>query len=459
AKLIIANPRSAEADRLAFRRLRHRPGAELALLQALAAALVQSPPMVTPPPVAQTEGQEAAAPPEPQPRDLSNLRTALGNVTVEQAAQAAGVTADAIQAAAAALAGANRPVIYAGSRLALRADAEGLAAALVSLAEALGNRRAVGFFPDGPNGRGAAFAGLVPGEGGLPAGEIIAQAAEGTIKALYLAGENVLETHPDREQAQRALENAELVIVHELFPTDTARMADVVFSATPVAEKDGSLTNAEGRIQRIHRAVITDAGGPRPDWRILADLSAEMGAALGYAAATEVTRDLLADLPVYAATGGKLPAEGIICHEYGSETDGTEGGVSTGRTLPSIDTVGGTSVGAASGGLTLITYAELLGDETVVRATPELLEMVPAPYVEVNRADAERLGLVDGQFAELATERGSVTRLVRVNGRCPEGVCYTPENVGQPRVNAIMNWNTPLPTVRLTPVREPVAAG
>ncbi|CAA9289791.1 MAG: NADH-ubiquinone oxidoreductase chain G [uncultured Chloroflexi bacterium] len=319
AKLLVANPRSTEADRLAFRRLRYLPGQELAVLRAIAAALVEKPPMVeqpAPPPPA--EGQEPQPAPPPVPRDLSGLAAALGGLTAEAAAQAANLNIDAVRAAAAALAVAKRPLIYVGSRLTLRSDVDQLAAALVGLAGALGSPKAINFFPEGANARGAEYAGLVPGQGGLSAGEIIAAAAEGTVKALYLVGENVLETHPDRQQAERALANAEVVVVHELFETATTQHAHVVFAATAVPEKDGTMTNAEGRLQRLYRGVIP-AEQALADWRILADLSSEMGVALGYAAAVEITRDMLADLPVYAPAAENIPAEGIICRTFGSD--------------------------------------------------------------------------------------------------------------------------------------------
>ena len=235
------------------------------------------------------------------------------------------MTAETLRAAAATLGGASRPLIYVGSGLAIRADAAGLAAALVNLGAALGQPRAVSYFGAGANARGAALAGLVPGEGGLPAGEIIARAAAGEIKALYLVGENILTTHPDARQAREALERAEVVVVQELFPTETAELADVVFAATSLGEKDGTLTSAEGRLQTVHYALRTESQA-RPDWRILSDLSGEMGAALGYAAAVEVTRDLLADVPAYASLeGGAIPAEGALVREHGGAEAGAAG--------------------------------------------------------------------------------------------------------------------------------------
>jgi predicted molibdopterin-dependent oxidoreductase YjgC len=453
AKLVIANPRATEADRIAFHRLRHRPGTELALLRGLAAALVEAPPMDEVPAPPPAEGQPAQSP-EQRPRDLSALRDALGGATVDQAADATGVTAQTLRAAAASLGGAKNVLIYVGARLAIRADAADLAAALVGLSGALGNAGAVNYFTEGANGRGAEFAGLVPGDGGLPAGEIIAQAAAGQIKALYLAGENVLATHPDRQQALQALANAELVVVHELFATETAQQADVVFPATSFAEKDGTLTNAEGRIQRLHYAVRTPFPA-RPDWRILSDLSGEMGAALGYAAAQEITRDLLADLDVYSTVqDGTIPSEGVLTKPLPVGEAARSAGEGMAANQPA-------QAGAASEGtgeLTLITYSELVGDETMVRPTVELMETVPLPYVEVNRADAQRLGLEAGQVVDVKTDRGSVQRQVRVNTRCPQGVCFAPDNLGHPRINEILDWSATATAVQLTPLPAPAAA-
>lgn len=419
AKLIVANPRSTEADRLAFRRLRYQPGKETAVLSALLAALA-------------------------------------GGDANTGAAQA-GLNGDALRAAADALKGSERPMIYAGARLAIREDAEALAGHLAKLGEVLGQRNRIGFFTEGANARGAAFAGLVPGKNGLAAGEIIASAAEGRIKALYLVGENILETHPDREQAQRALDTAEVVIVQELFATETAQCADIVFAGTAVAEKDGSLTNAEGRLQRIFQGT-RPLEGSRHDWRILSDLSAEMGASLGYAAAIEITRDLLSDLPAYAASNGTIPIDGLVCRENtGAPIVGTDEPTATAGSegaSPDLDQ-GQPSTPAFPGGggeLALLTYSELLGDETVVRGTPELLQMMPEPYVELNAADAGRLGLAAGQTVALSTGKGTVERVVRVNRRCPEGTCFTPDNSGRPRINAILDWNEPNPRVRLAPV-------
>ena len=183
----------------------------------------------------------------------------------DRAAELTGVTADTIRAAAATLAAADNALMYVGPRFNRRSDQDDVAAAAYNLALATGNVGGAGggvtFIPEGANGRGAEALGVVPGQDGLPAGEMIAAAAAGKIKCLYLVGENILETHPDHAQAEQALANAELVVVHELFETATAKAADVVLPGLSFAERDGTLTNVEGRIQRLGVAVAPEDGG------------------------------------------------------------------------------------------------------------------------------------------------------------------------------------------------------
>ena len=415
AKLIVANPRATEPDRIAYHRLRHRPGTEAALLQGLLGAVLE-------------QSDDGAAAGE------------AASLSPEQAAELTGVTAETIRAAAATLEEVGNALVYVGPRFNRRSDQDAVAAAAYNLALATGNSGGVTFIPEGANGRGAEALGVVPGQDGLPAGEMIAAAAAGTIKCLYLVGENILETHPDRAQAEQALANAELVVVHELFETATAKAADVVLPGLSFAERDGTLTNVEGRIQRLGVAVAPEDGG-LADWRILVDLSGHFDTPLGYSSAAEITLEAFEEVitPTMMRRAA-FPSEGVLLPA--PEADGE----------PRLAAAPAADLAAPGEGLRLLTDSELVGHETLIEITPQLLATSPEPLVDVNRTDAARLGISQGQTVRLRTERGAVSRPARISGRVPAGVVYTPDNLDSPRINALLDWQHETTTVQLEPV-------
>jgi NADH-quinone oxidoreductase chain G len=426
AKLIVANPRATEPDRIAYHRLRHRPGAEAALLQGLLGAVL-----------------------EQEQRDDGAPAGEAASLSPDRAAELTGVTAETIRAAAATLAATSNALVYVGPRYSRRSDQDTVAAAAYNLALATGNVSGSGggvtFIPEGANGRGAERLGVVPGQDGLPAGEMIAAAAAGTIKCLYLVGENILETHPDRAQAEQALANAELVVVHELFETATAKAADVVLPGLSFAERDGTLTNVEGRIQRLGVAVAPEGNG-LADWRILADLSGHFDTPLGYSSAAEITLEAFEDVITPATMRrAAFPSEGVLLPA--PEADGE----------PRFAAAPVAEPAAPGEGLRLLTDSELVGHETLIEITPQLLATSPEPLVDINRADAARLGIGHGQTVRLRTERGAVTRQARVSGRVPAGVVYTPDNLDSPRINALLDWQQEATTVQLEPVAAAAA--
>jgi formate dehydrogenase major subunit/formate dehydrogenase alpha subunit len=97
----------------------------------------------------------------------------------------------------------------------------------------------------------------------------------------------------------------------------------------------------------------------------------------------------------------------------------------------------------------LVTGRVLFGDSTMVERTPQLLEQAPEPFVELNRADAERLGIPNGAQVELSTARGSVRLRARVDRRVPEGTAYAPDNHHAAVLREILDWNEPMPIVRI----------
>ena len=210
-------------------------------------------------------------------RPLEVERDATTVIRADVGGEAAAL--DAIAAAPpAALRRAHAPLYLAGATLESRPDGEAVARALAALALTASGPDALqrtGVLTRAPNAMGATRAGLLPGPGGVAGGQIIASAAEGRIKALYLVGVDPLRTFPDREMVERALARVELLVVQDIAPSATAGKAHAVFAAAALPEKAGTVTNIEGRTQPV-APVTQPPGEARTDLAILLDLAARL---------------------------------------------------------------------------------------------------------------------------------------------------------------------------------------
>ncbi len=207
---------------------------------------------------------------------------------------------------------ARRPLYLSGATLESRPDGEGVARALANLALAVSGPTALertGILMRAPNAMGAQLAGLLPGLGGVAGGQIIASAAEGRIKALYLVGVDPLRTFPDRALVERALRTVELLIVQDIAPSATAGKAHVVLAAAALPEKEGTVTNVEGRSQRI-APVVQPPGEARSDLAILVDIAARLDL-------REPASEFL------ARTAGRLPEAAAALPTAGAPGPGT----------------------------------------------------------------------------------------------------------------------------------------
>ena len=173
---------------------------------------------------------------------------------------------------------AKAPLYLAGATLEARPDGEEIAVALAELAQAASGASALartGVLMRAPNAMGATRAGLLPREGGLAGGEMLVAAAEGRIKALYLVGVDPLRTFPDRALVDAALKRLELLVVQDIAPSATAGKAHVVLAAAALPEKEGTVTNVEGRRQPVS-PVVQPPGDARSDLAIFLDIAARL---------------------------------------------------------------------------------------------------------------------------------------------------------------------------------------
>ena len=156
-----------------------------------------------------------------------------------------------------------------------------------------------------------AWGATLSGKHGLTIVEIMNAAGRGDIKAIYIMGENPLISDPDLHHIKKELQKLDLLVVQDIFLTETAEFADVVLPSASFAEKDGTFTNTERRVQRI-RKVVNAPGEAKPDWEIIAGISTKMGYPMNYSSAKEIFEEIAKVTPSYAGISyERIEKEGI----------------------------------------------------------------------------------------------------------------------------------------------------
>jgi NADH-quinone oxidoreductase subunit G len=361
------------------------------------------------------------------------LAAALRGEDAKQAAAAAGTSTEELGALATLLreAGPEVVVLY-GERLLDRDGAQ----ALLELADALGldGHDGAGLIgiPDAANGRGLREAGVLPNggagladaplEGGLDTPAIAEALRGGELVALYLLSVDPLRDLPDRAGWGEALEHASTVIAHAAFLTDGIREhATVVFPAEAAAEKEGTVTHPDGRVQRL-RPAIARQGAVRAEWSILAELASRLGAPADVRSGAAASTLLFDAVPMYAGltleelggTGVRWPAR---------EAAGALPAPSSAKAAPRSRPSRG-SAKAPSGRLTAGSYRSIWAAPEVA-ASPALAFLHPHQRVEIAPADARRLGLRDGAQMLVADETGAqIQAQVAVRDGVPGGRAF-----------------------------------
>ncbi len=284
------------------------------------------------------------------------------------------------------------------------------------------------------------------GTPGLTIMEIMNGAHEGTIKALYIMGENPMLSDPDLTHVEEALKNLDLLITQDIFLNETGQFAHVVLPSACFAEKDGTFSNTERRVQRIRKAV-EPPGAARPDWAIIAEIATRMGYPMNYESAESIMEEINAVTPSYAGiTYERIEGEGLQWPCPNREHPGT-------RYLHKDQFSRG------KGLFTPIDYRpsdELPDDEypfilttgrvlyhfhtaTMSRRNEGLMERYPESLIEISPEDAAKLNIDDGKFVTVTSRRGSVQAKVKVTEMSPEGTVFMNFHFRETAVNLLTN--------------------
>ena len=276
--------------------------------------------------------------------------------------------------------------------------------------------------------------------------EIAEAAHRGEIKAIYVMGENPLLSDPDITHVEAAFKHLDLLVVQDIFLTETARLADVVLPSACFAEKDGTFTNTERRVQRIRKAVPAP-GQAKADWQIISGLSTKMGYPMSYASAEEIMKEIALVTPSYAGiTYERIEKEGLQWPCPNTDHPGTrflhKDRFSRGRGLfHAIEYIPPAELPDRDYPMILSTGRVLYHYHTgtMTRLAKGTMERCPESLVEIHPLDAERLGIQDGQIVKVTSRRGTLQAKAKVTTRSDAGMIFMNFHFHEAAVNLLTN--------------------
>lgn len=288
----------------------------------------------------------------------------------------------------------------------------------------------------------------LPAAAGASLTEMIGGAHAGTIKGLFIIGENPVGSLPPQTHVKEALDKLELLVCQELFLTETALLAHVVLPAASAMEKAGTFTNTEGHVQAV-RPAINPVGDSRPDWEILSAFSVFLSAPLEYDDAKELLKEIRTVIPGYGSLGpAPIPpaVNRATVDRYTAE--GYRQDLATRYTLPA-------RTRRPDGTVQLGLVQHLFHSGKLSTHSKGLLQIEPSGRLQMNPVDAARFALGTGNRVRLSNSRGEFTTTVTVLDRVPEGLAWFPDHFAQDALrlfDCVIDPDTKVPSYRTASV-------
>jgi len=453
AKLILVDPRRIELARFAHLHLRQRPGSDVAVVNAIAHVILN-------------EGLQDKAFIAERTENFEAFERSVRDWTPQRAERISGVPAGQIVEAARLYGNARAAAIFWAMGITQHTTGTDNVKSLANLAMLTGNvgRPGTGLNPlRGQNNvQGACdmgglpnvfpgyqkvadeaarrkFAGAwqIPYERlsptpGLTVTEMMNGVLEGKVKAIYIMGENPMLSDPNLHHVEHALRKVDFLVMQDIFLNETAQLADVVLPAVSFAEKAGTFTNTERRVQLV-RPFLAPAGKSRQDWEIIMGLANRLGEKWQYASPSEIFDEMAAVTPQY----------GGMSHRRLEQEGGLQWPCPT-KDHPGTQVLHAGKFARGLGLFSAIEYkapAELPDDDypfilstgrvlfhwhggTMSRRSPGLEALAPQAEVEIHPTDAEQLKIKDGQMVKVTSRRGSVKAKALITRRSPQGTVF-----------------------------------
>lgn len=449
AQVIVADSANTNLAKLASHPMPVRPGMEGLFVQGLVKSVIEQDLIDT-----ETTGRH--------PQAFAALKEAVAGLSLDAIAAAVGVSTQHIHEAAAVFAEAPRSVIICGEGIVRRPDGYRHVLSLIDLLWVTGKlgRPGCGIntVTEEANEQGAVDMGAAPEflpgqvpfddeaarakfakawnaplpDKGTSAGlmEILRKCRSGEIKALYVIGENPLGTLPASVGVKAALEKLEFLIVQDPFMTDTGQLAHVMLPACTFAEKDGTLTSQDGKVQRI-RPAMDPIGESLPDWHILSAIGSGLGcASMEYESVHDIQREIMKLLPGYYNLGQPkkvtVNPDGYLSNSYKEDVTARYSSPVTHH--------------PSRGSEFVLTMGQLLyhSGKLSTQASGLLLIASCAGQLHMNLSDMERMGLQDGDRVRVTSAHGSAVLSARADLSVLPGSCFYPEHFNNPPVKDLM---------------------
>ena len=464
AKLIVADPRRIELAEYADVFLQLKPGTNIALLNGLMNVIIEN-------------GLQNDEYIKNRTENYEELKEIVKDYTPEKVAEICGVKAEDIVNAAIIYAQADKAGIYYTMGVTQHSTGTNAVMSISNLALLCGN---VGVESAGVNPlrgqnnvQGACDMGGLPGDlpgyqkvfkpeviqkfedawgaklsgkVGATIGEMFEGIEKDEIKFLYIMGENPVVSDPDTNHVKKVLSHADFVVVQDIFMNETAEFADVILPAAAFAEKDGTFSNTERRVQRVRKAV-NPPGDAKADWEILMNIMNRMGYAKNYVNPSEIMDEIASLTPSYGGINyDRLENESIQWPCLDENHPGTkylhEKAIARGRGLfMPVDYVVSAEMPSEEYPLIMTTGRILYHYHTRTMTGREdgLNQLAPESFVEINPATANRLSILDGERVRLVSRRGEVETTARITEIIDDGVVFMPFHFAEGSANYLTN--------------------
>jgi len=451
ADLIVADPRAIDLVRFAKLHVAQKPGTDVALINAMMNVIISEKLQDSDFINDRTEG-------------FSEFANAVKDFTPEKAEEITTVPAEKIRQAARIYAGASTASIVYSMGITQHTTGTDNVLSLANLSMLTGNvgKESTGVNPlRGQNNvQGACDLGALPNvypgyqsvedskiqakfekawskklspKKGLTVVEFFHAVETDDIKAIYIMGENPALSDPNLNRTRKALETVDFLVVQDIFLSETAQYADVVLPSVCFAEKDGTFTNTERRVQRV-RAAVTPPGQSRSDWETICDVSTKLGYPMSYDSAGQIMDEIASVTPIYGGISfDRIDSVGLQWPCPDKEHPGTKylhkGRFTRGKgKFHTVPFKAPAESPDAKYPFVLSTGRQLyqFHTGTMTRKSAAINQVSPIGYVEIHIDDAGKLGIADGDKVEVATMRGKVSTLAKVTKNIEKGWLFMP---------------------------------